>query len=216
MKDAANELGSIVNGALRSEITKRFDKPVPYTERAIDWMRATIDKPVVRIWVKADPNKGTSQEQYLTPQMRGGPRNHKRFERALILKGFMRSDEYAIPAYGAPRDAYGNVPGSYIVRMLSDLQAFGEQGYRANRKGERRGKRRYNYWFVVRTGESVGLKPGVYFSSNANLPALVFMFTRAPSYKAIFPFYEIGTDVYMRYRNRIVLRHIERALYSNH
>lgn len=215
LKDAANHLGSVINKTLRDEISIKFDKPVPYTERALDWTRATIDKPMVRIWIKDDPNKGTAQERYLTPQIRGGQRGHKRFERALILKGLMRSDEYAVPAYGAPRDGYGNVPGSYIVRMLSDLQALGDNGYRSNRKGPRKGKRRYNYWFGVRTGDNVGLKPGIYYSSGASLPALVFMFTRSPNYRVRYPFYEIATRLYNSYRDQIVGQHIAKAIYSN-
>ena len=215
MMNASNEIGKVINSILRKEISERFDRPTPHTQRAIDWTRATIERPEVRIWVKEDPNKGTPQSRYLDPQMRGGGRRHKRFERALIVKGLMPSNMFAVPAYGAPKDNYGNVSGAYIVRMLSDLQALGENGYRANRKGERKGKRRYNYWFVVRTTDPPGLPPGVYWSSGAMVPALVFLFVRAPTYRVRYPFYEIGKRVYNRYRDRIVAKHLQRALFGN-
>src|SRR3546814_6873764 len=41
-------------------------------------------------------------------------------------------DQYAFPAAGAELDAYGNMSRGQVVRLLSYLQAFGEQGYRAN------------------------------------------------------------------------------------
>jgi hypothetical protein len=215
MMDAANDIGSQINWQLKKEMKLRFDRPTKHTENAIDWMRATRERPEVRIWVKEDPNKGTSQAKYLDAQMRGGGRRHKRFERALIAKGFMPSSMYAVPAYGAPKDQFGNVSGAYIVRMLSDLQALGEQGYRGNRKGERKGKRRYNYWFAIRTTDQVGLRPGIYWSSGATMPALVFAFVRAPMYSVRYPFYEIGRNHYNRYRDRVVARHLQKALYGN-
>lgn len=215
LMDAANEIGSVINSILRKEISERFDRPTLHTQRAIDWKRATRERPEVRIWVKEDPNKGTAQAKYLDPQMRGGPRRHKRFERALIAKGLMPANLYAVPSRGAPVDSHGNVPGSFIVRMLSDLQAFGEQGYRANRKAKRRGVKKQNYFFAAPGGPSTAhLKPGIYWHLN-DLLVPVFLFTRQPTYQIRYPFYDIGTRVYNRYRDRIVAKHLERALYGN-
>lgn len=206
--DAANHTGSVMTNILRKDMEEKFDRPTPHILRGLMWLRATKDRPTVRIWINDAANKGIAPEKVLDAQIRGGGRRHKRFEKALISKGFMPSNMFAIPAYGAPKDAYGNVPGAYILRMLSDLQALGEQGYRANRKGERRGKRRFNYWFAIKQGDPSGMRPGIYWSSGATVPAMVFLFTRAPTYSKRFDFYGTGRRVF----NRYAARHMTEAL----
>lgn len=212
ISNAANQTGRYVHSALLQEMKEVFDRPTPWALGGLRFKLATDAQPYVRIWLEEFGGKGTPAAKFLSAEIKGGPRAHKRFEKALIAKGLMRGNEYAVPAYGAPQDAYGNVPGHYIVRMLSDLQAFGEQGYRANRKGERRGKRRYNYWFGVRTGDSVGLKPGIYYSSNANLPALVFAFTRTPQYRKRYDFYGKGQAAIDRVALRFLKEAVEKAI----
>lgn len=201
-KDAANHLGAVMHTILRREMEAAFDRPTPYTLKGLDWARATTDKPLVRIWLDEwGKGKGIAPAKYLTTQIEGGARGHKRFERALIARGLMPSSSYAVPGAMAPLDAYGNVPGSFIVRMLSDLQAFGEQGYRANRKGKRKGARRTNYFFVPRPGHT--LKPGVWWHTPAVIGP-VFLFVSRPAYRARFDFYGIGRRVHDRYAARFM------------
>ena len=61
--------------------------------------------------------------RYLGPQVAGGTRLTKSGERQLIEAGIMRSNEVIVPGQGIKRDAYGNVPGSIMNRILSDLGA---------------------------------------------------------------------------------------------
>jgi len=212
--EATNRTGRYIHGALRSEMAEVFDRPTPWALRGLRYKLATASQPIIRIWLEEWGGKGIPPAVFLRPQIEGGTRRHKRFERALIVAGIMRSNEFAMPVYGAPRDAYGNVPGPYIVRMLSDLQAFGEQGYRANRRGARRGQRRWNYWFAIRSGDPSGIRPGIYWSSGANVPALVFLFTRQPLYRKRFDFFGVGRKAFdrvaRRFFNEALARHIRR------
>jgi hypothetical protein len=96
----------------------------------------------------------------------------------------------------APIDAYGNVPGPFIVRVLSDLQAFGEQGYRANRKGKRRGARKTNYFFVPPKGSP--LKPGVYWHMPGGLLGVVFVFVSSAAYRKRYDFYGVAGRAFNR------------------
>jgi hypothetical protein len=212
--NAANELGRIVHGAMKSDMAVAFDRPTPWTMNSLRYKLATEQRPVVDIWLAYDANKGTPAEKYLSAQITGGGRRHKRFERALIASGNMPADMYAVPSSAAPLDAYGNVPGSFIVRMLSDLRAFGEQGYRANRRGKRTGARKTNYFFRAPGYRSQHLRPGIYWHLPNGSIVPVFVFARSPQYAKRYPFYELGRRVYDRYKDRVITRHLKAALAS--
>lgn len=204
--EAANTTGRIIHGALRSEMQESFDRPTPWTLGGLRFKMATRSRPEVNIWLEEFGGKGTASGRYLTPQIEGGPRRHKRFERALILSGLMPGHMFAVPTSQAPLDGYGNVPGSFITRMLSDLRAFGEQGYRANRRaGRRKGSKARNAFFVPPRGSST-LKPGVYWRLANGMVVPVFIFTRAPRYEKRFDFYGTARRVYDRYAAREMTR----------
>ena len=173
--------------------TKVFDRPTPYTQNAFYVRPATKAKLVASVGIKDEAPKGTPADRYLRPQIEGGGRNLKRMERALQSKGLMPGGSYAIPGAQAPLDAYGNVPAAFIVRVLSDLQAFGEQGYTANRKGKRRGAKRTNYFFVPRKGSQ--LKPGIYWHLPGRMLGIVFRFVSQVAYRKRFDFYGEGKRI---------------------
>ncbi len=121
---------------------KRFDRPTPFTLSSLMLRGATKARPEAKVWFRDFATKGTPAQKYLGPQAFGGARSQKRMERALIRFGFMGSDEFATPASGAELDPYGNVSRGQVVRILSALRAFGEQGYTANRSAKRRSARK--------------------------------------------------------------------------
>ncbi len=206
---AAARTGRYVHGAIRSEMQEVFDRPTPWTLGGLRFKQPSMGKPVVSIWLEEFGGKGIPAAVFLRPQIEGGRRRHKRFERALIAKGLMSPLAYAVPGGQAPLDAYGNVPGSFIVRMMSDLQAFGEEGYRANRKGARRGARKSNYFFVGgRRGKGEHLKPGIYWKMPGGLLGVVFHFVGSVSYQKRLDFYGVGERAY----NRVALRFMTEEL----
>jgi hypothetical protein len=104
---------------------------------------------------------------------------------------------FIVPAREAPLDAYGNVPSGFIVRMLSDLRAFGQSGYRANRKeGRRTGRRASNALFVVpapgKPGLNGHLQPSIWRRMPNRMLAMVFVFTASPAYRKRSDFWGIS------------------------
>jgi hypothetical protein len=79
-------------------------------------------------------SKGTPASKFLAPEIYGGQRGQKRSERALTryappdVKRAMGNRGYWVPGPGLTLNAYGNVSGSTMVQILSDLKAFGEVG----------------------------------------------------------------------------------------
>lgn len=207
MMDAANATGRYIHAALRSEMSEVFDRPTSWTLGGLRFKLATRARPEVNIWLEDFGGKGTASGKYLTPQITGGARKHKRFERALILAGIMAPSMFAVPGRQAPVDAHGNVPGSFITRMLSDLRAFGEQGYRANRRaGRRKGRKATNAFFSPPKGST--LKPGVYWRLPNRMIVPVFLFVRQPHYAKRYDFYGVGRRAY----ERVALRFLNEAL----
>lgn len=170
-----------------------FDRPTAYTLNSLYVTPATKRNLQANVYFKDFSPKGVEAGKYLRPQIDGGARSQKRFERALVAKGLMSPGAYAVPGKQAPLDQYGNVPASFIVRILSDLQAFGEQGYRANRRGARKGARRDNYFFVPRKGSQ--LRPGIYWHMPNHTLGVVFVFVSRVAYEKKFDFYGIGLKV---------------------
>jgi hypothetical protein len=75
---------------------------------------------------------GIVPERYLAAEIEGGQRREKASERALERMGILKPGMDVVPGADAPLDAYGNIPGSVMVRILSRLKAFSGQGYRIN------------------------------------------------------------------------------------
>jgi hypothetical protein len=204
--EAADRTGRYVHGALRSEMEEVFDRPTRWALGGLRYKRPTVGKPLVTIWLEEFGGKGIPAADFLAAEIEGGARRLKRMEKALQAKGLMPRGWFAIPGRQAPLDAHGNVPGPFIVRMLSDLQAFGEQGYRANRKGRRTGARRTNYFFVPRKDSP--LKPGIYWRLPNRTLGVVFAFVSKATYPKRYDFYGVGQRAF----NRVAARFMSEAL----
>jgi len=186
-----------VRWELRDQMRARFDRPVPFTLNSVTVLDAKPDNPVARVFFREFANKGTPASKYLAPQMRGGARRFTKFEAALWHRGMLPSGMYAIPAKYAKLNAYGNISPGQVVKILSNLRAFGEQGYMANqrRDGKSKGVRRRDQYVVG--GAHAGrpdLKPGIYERRGDNLlPVMIFV--RGVHYKIRFPHVVIAQNV---------------------
>lgn len=204
-KKALNQTAKDIQASEVEEMKRSLDRPTPFTLRApyVFYGRDYND-----IRVREWAGKGTSAVKYLAPQVYGGDRSLKRFERSLQAKGILPIGMYAAPGPSAQLDAYGNMARGTIVKIMSYFQAFGEQGYRANitdkrRSAMKRGSRKIGAgagltYFAIRTNRG-NLAPGIYaryqFAAGSALKCLI-LFVRKPNYEKRYRYMEHGEKVF--------------------
>jgi hypothetical protein len=161
-----NKTAYDVQGGVRQAMPTVFDRPTPFTINSLKVY------PANQTTLTADINfKGKPSDHYLRPEVFGGPRPQKIFEKRL--------GSYLIPGKDAPLDRYGNVSGAQIVRMLSVL-GMAQPGQNRTEGSAKRKMRTLSGYkeFVVIDGNiyervpeagrelsakaKKGLKPGVY------------------------------------------------------
>lgn len=182
-----------------------FDAPTPWTMNSLfvdpaekrDWPKQSA-----RTWFKDFAPKGTAANDYLQAQVSGGPRKHKRSEKALIARGIMKSTEYAIPGNGAQLDPFGNMKKGQIVKMLSDLRAFSEVGYLANRSASKRSTAKASGYFFADIDGTRGIWQRVKGWSGGVRSVLVFV-SHSPKYRKRFPFWEVAENTTKAHYGRI-------------
>lgn len=168
---ALTRTAKLAQSAVRTEMQRVFDRPTAYTLNSTFIKPATRERMVSSVYLKDDTSKGTPAAKYLSPQIEGGTRKHKRFEVALQRIGVLPAGWFVVPGKGAKLDGAGNWSRGQIVQVLSYFKAFGEQGYRANTIDEKRARmkrgtrsKRGIAYFAVLPGRraSRALHPGIY------------------------------------------------------
>jgi hypothetical protein len=140
---ALNETAKKVQQATHDEMRKVFDRPTPYTLRSMKVERSDKRNLTAIVKLRDDaPGKGTPWIKAIGHQFGGGNRSWRRFEGALQRISVLPSGMAAVPpknsSWAMQLDAYGNIPRGKLVQILSYLNAFGEQGYKANMTDKRR------------------------------------------------------------------------------
>lgn len=177
LNDAAYAVRADVQGAMRST----FQGVTPYMVRSI-WVRtATKQQLRASVWPRYMGGKGFDPEHILMPHVFGGDRKVKASERALQRIGVLPSGMSAVPGKGMPLDGYGNPQRGAMVKLLSYLRAFGQQGYSANITDKRKvgmANKGQRYIVSTGTGRTAHLAPGVWFVDGARIiPMLMFVKT---------------------------------------
>lgn len=108
---ALNKVGKIVKEAEVNAMKSVFDRPVSYTLNSLQVTPATKDNLQATIWFK-EPAR--MRQHYLVPQVVGGQRKLKGFERGIALGEL-------VPAKGARLDQYGNVSVGQLLQITSVL-----------------------------------------------------------------------------------------------
>ena len=96
-----------------------FDRPTPYTLNATRVVPSTVQTLLARVAVKDQAGRGIAPEAFLLPEVAGGSRSEKRFERALRYAGILQPGERVVPGVDAPLDAFGNLQRSVLSRILA-------------------------------------------------------------------------------------------------
>lgn len=196
---AVNRLARQAVLDLQTEMSKVFDRPTPFTLGGFFWTKASKRDPSAEIRAKDFAGKGTPAWKYLTPEVFGGSRRMKRFERALQARF---GSGFTVPGAGAPLDQFGNISEGDINKLLSALGAFAEGGYRANRGAltarQKRGRKKNGFadayvkpQFFVAHARADGALLGIYrvVSRGHVEPVLIFP-KRAPNYRKRLPYRE--------------------------
>jgi hypothetical protein len=174
---------------MKEHMQKSFNQPTPYALNLVQAVPATIKDLSSAVPLKNFAGKGTPAERYLGPEIIGGPRRPKRSELALRSIGALSAGGFASPGDAASLDQYGNQKSAEIVKILSILKAFGEQGYRANRTKSWSKKTRAGQIFVVKQSSGRGgLKPGVYRRTAGGVVPLMVFLSKVPTYRPRLPF----------------------------
>lgn len=138
---ALNDAAFAARDKVVAEMAARFDRPKPWTLKSI-WVGKKARPDSLEAWIYPRDLGGKSIDptDVLRASVFGGKRKFKRFERAFQRVGILPQGFIMQPApwlrESAVGDGHGGIKGSFIVRLLSYFQAFGEQGYRANMKAK--------------------------------------------------------------------------------
>jgi hypothetical protein len=193
--------GRDVVAGVQDRMRTIFDRPTPYTLGGVGSTRATPQKLEVDVFLKDQQGErgGRAAAVFLRPQVSGGARKAKGFERLLQARGLMPQGWRAITGAGAKLDQYGNLDRSQLTAILSQLRVAskakalgsGSKGIAAQRKAGGR-------FFAVLPGRK-GARPGIYqreFAGKSITPVLIFV----PSavYSAQFPFAQIASEIAQR------------------
>lgn len=151
---ALNDTGFMVRGKQVAALNGSFDRVTPFVGRSPKVFKATPEKLSVSIAPTLHTDRGAfvrggkvgvDPQDVLQAQEFGGRRRDKRSEVILRRAGILPSGmQTAIPKtpYPGSDDGRGNLRGPFLVQLISYLQAFGEQGYRANMTDKRRARLR--------------------------------------------------------------------------
>lgn len=197
---ALNKTAFDVRDAEVQAMRAEFDRPTAFTLNSLYVRPATKQLLEAVVGLKDDVSKGTPAWKYLLPEIKGGDRRVKRFERALQSKGYLPNGMMVVPGVGAKLDAYGNADRAQLVSILAYLQAFGEQGYKANTTQKKRDALRAkgtDYFVINRKRHNIKAF-GVYerrtFSAGSAIRP-VYVFVRKPVYRSRWDFFGIAQRV---------------------
>lgn len=186
-----------VRDKIVEHLNKDFDQPTQVTLKSLYIKSANPKTQTAKVWFKDSFNSGIPADKYLQPQVQGGQRGHKRFEKALIARGLMESGEYAIPTKDV-LDAFGNVKGGFSLKVLSGLGAAETTaGTTANASGSRRSKKKGNArrFFIAKISNTRGVWERKSTAFGVGIRPVFIFVTKAPTYTQRLDFFGISQQV---------------------
>ena len=200
---ALNIVAKRARDDIKAEMPRVFDRPNDYTLNSLRVIESKRETLTVRISVKDDATRnGTRPEDYLLPNVFGGGRKEKRFERNLRYAGILAEGWRAVPATGAKLDAFGNLPKGEIQRILTAVRAsFDPAQNRSTSARSRRNARRAPYFVggldrvSIVGGEAKvtrsTLAPGIYAREGRGIKPVLIFVKKQPQYRKRLPFEQI-------------------------
>jgi hypothetical protein len=178
-----------IQRALYDEMAAVFDRPTRFTLNSLYVKPATKKLQIASVEFK-EGFGSIPAWRYLRPQVEGGPRVKKSHERALERAGLLKPDEFVVPGRLVDLDGNGNMKGSQITRILSDVQANSDPLSNSTRKTRvARRKRGGGAYFLVRGRK---IPNGIYFRLGLRDIRPILIFVRQPQYTKRLPFHEVA------------------------
>lgn len=211
--DALSWTAAQVRDDLKDMLPSIFDRPARYTLGSLMMEPANPQHLVSTVRFK---DSARHHEHYLWPQVRGGGRPLKRFEQLLIQRGIMRPGEYAVPGKRAPLDGSGNIRGSLIVQILSQMGAMHDRYANETKRSRKRAGPGRTRYFVPGPGKWERLPRGIWTEvTKSSAPLPIIMFVKRPTYQVRFRFHEIAgqlaAEVFPSKFDRALARAVDRA-----
>lgn len=177
---ALTRVASQGRAAVLAEMPKVFDRPTPYALRSTRVVASTITTLTARVQVNEDAtNNGTPAEKFLFPEVFGGPRNEKRFERTMRYSGVLARGEYAMPGEEAPLDSYGNFRASELQRIFTAIRSsFDPYQNKTTSKRSRKNAKNAPYYAGAVRGQR-----GVWKRERRKLRPILIFTSAAPQYR---------------------------------
>lgn len=202
---AANNTAFAVREEWKRQMPRVFDRPTALTQNAILYRKATKQNLVAEVYVRDEAFKGTPPARYLMAQVKGGQRLMKPFENRLAAQGILPAGMHAVPGKGVQLDAYGNIPGGVMNRVLSQLgarfdPAQNETETSRGRRQKRDAKKTRGDYFAT-NGKRGGLRPGIYqrirtgFGSGV---AIILAFVRRATYQPRYRVYDLAERLHQK------------------
>jgi hypothetical protein len=151
---ALDATAKVIKGEIRSSMATVFSNPTPYTLNSLKVTPTRNHNMKASVWFKEPDRMG---QHYLIPQVDGGKRRLKGFERGIAL------GELVPGKIGARINQYGNVSPGQIKQIMSVLgRAETSSGYSANITARSRKRNKKERDYVVIYHKHGRLLPGVY------------------------------------------------------
>ncbi|MGI9141632.1 MAG: hypothetical protein ACR2IJ_00425 [Fluviibacter sp.] len=196
---ALTKTAQATKSAIVAEMERVFDRPTRWTLNSLYIKPATKRTLSARVWVKNTAGSGPSPENWTLPEVQGGPRKYKRFEKALQLRGLMPQGMAVVPTKYIELDANGNVNGRQMLQILRYLKSFGNGSVGpVDRRKQGRVNKKQGYAYFAGTpngGQPMGIWKRVNFSTGSAIVPL-FLYVPMPQYKPRLDFFGIGERVY--------------------
>ena len=197
---ALTKTAKIAEGDVKESMRRVFDRPTRWAINATRVIPATKQTLRSQVWLKDRRGQPQGKDaNFLFPQVFGGPRGRKAYETRLLRVGWLRSNEFTVPAKDLALDEYGNVPTGLIRSILSQAKAADGLGYSSNKTQSRRSKatvQKVGTFFVSR-GRSTGnaLPRGIYqrirLGSGWGTRLIFAIVEGKPRYRPLLPFADV-------------------------
>lgn len=187
---ALNDTVEEVKAFHQTVLLSTFDRPTRYTLNSLQLLKAS-GRRELRAAVLFKEHK-RSRQHYLMPQVQGGSREHKPFEKWLISRGIMASNEFAVPASSLKLNAYGNISQGTIQQILSQMAAGPDAFQWETARSKRRAGSARSRYFVPQPGSK--LRRGIWRRKGKKAIEPVLIFVTSPVYSKRYPFFQLSQE----------------------